>query len=41
VLDADSIRLTALLPKDAPRPHIGETVTLDWDASDLHLMAGA
>jgi putative spermidine/putrescine transport system ATP-binding protein len=33
--------LTALLPKEAARPAVGDHVTLAWDGADLHLMQGA
>jgi len=39
-LDAGGTRLTALLPRGAARPEVGAAVHLDWDAADLHQMAG-
>lgn len=40
-LNAGGTRVTALLPKGAPRPAPGEAVHLAWDAADLHLMKAA
>ncbi|OWU85213.1 polyamine ABC transporter ATP-binding protein [Oceanicola sp. 22II-s10i] len=40
-LKAGDTRLTALLPQDAPRPAEGDTVSLEWAPSDLHLMRGS
>lgn len=40
-LMAGDTRLTALLPKEAARPNVGDDVALSWDAADLHLMKGA
>ncbi|MAQ82721.1 MAG: polyamine ABC transporter ATP-binding protein [Maritimibacter sp.] len=37
---ADGTRMTALLPQDAPRPAVGDTVALTWAEGDLHLMRG-
>ncbi len=39
-LDANGTRLTALLPKGAARPNVGETVQLGWNVADLHQMNG-
>ena len=39
-LDVNGTRLTALLPKGAARPEVGELVQLGWNASDLHQMNG-
>ncbi len=39
-LDLDGTGLSALLDNVAGSMEIGQTVRLDWDASDLHIMAG-
>ena len=40
-VDMDGSRLTVLLGRGATAPREGETIRLDWDAADLHLMERA
>jgi len=40
VCDAHGTRISALLPKSAPRPDIGSEIRLEWDDGDLHVMQG-
>jgi putative spermidine/putrescine transport system ATP-binding protein len=37
-LDANGTRMTALLPKGAARPAVGQAVHVAWDAADMHQM---
>ena len=40
VLDADGLRLSAVIPAGQPLPADGETVTVSWRPEALHFMAG-
>ncbi len=40
VMDMDGTRVTALLPKGAIVPKPGASVTVTWNAADLHVMDG-